>query len=480
MGFFSLLLVASLPVIQLLLIGSLGAFLASGYSNLLSGGIRRDLNKIVFTVFSPSLVFSSLAKTVTLQDLISWWFMPINIAITFLIGGTLGWVAVKILRPPRHFEGLIIANCSAGNLGNLMLMIIPAVCREATSPFGDESSCGVRGTSYVSLSMALGGFFIWTHTYSLIKKDGARYEKLKREGSPAIADGSSSASENHSENGEANSDEEAQLSLSTKLVDEYTEKTVLEPLLSNGKLRSSVPFWKKIMETVHQLIKELIEPPTVAAMIGFVVGAIPWTKSLIIGDSAPLGVIQDSLKILGDGTLPLKPSIILAIAVVRYIALPISGIAVVKAAAAIGFLPEDPLFQYVLLTQFTLPPAVAIGVMAQLFGVGQEESSVIFLWLYLVAALTLTVWSTIFMRGQPTWDEAAWQPDVMEDIRRCQSGLPKVGSRFHETTGLADSHSGLHGDLARRQPAMRLDAKELMGTATQQRDATRESGTTRE
>ncbi|KAI0499615.1 hypothetical protein KFK09_017821 [Dendrobium nobile] len=415
MGFLSLLLVASLPVIQLLLIGSLGAFLASGYSNLLSGGIRRDLNKIVFTVFSPSLVFSSLAKTVTLQDLISWWFMPINIAITFLIGGTLGWVAVKILRPPRHFEGLIIANCSAGNLGNLMLMIIPAVCREATSPFGDESSCAVRGTSYVSLSMALGGFFIWTHTYSLIKKDGERYEKLKREGSPAIADGSLSAREKDSENGEASSDEEAQLSLSTKLVDEYTEKTVLEPLLSNGKLSSSVPFWKKIMETAHQLIKELIEPPTVAAMIGFVVGAIPWTKSLIIGDSAPLGVIQDSLKILGDGTLPcttlilggnltgglrksaVKPSIILAIAVVRYIALPISGIAVVKAAAAIGFLPEDPLFQYVLLTQFTLPPAVAIGVMAQLFGVGQEESSVIFLWLYLVAALTLTAWSTVFM-----------------------------------------------------------------------------------
>ncbi|KAL0912833.1 hypothetical protein M5K25_016242 [Dendrobium thyrsiflorum] len=416
MGFFSLLLVASLPVIQLLLVGSLGAFIASGYINLLSGGIRRDLNKIVFTVFSPSLVFSSLAKTVTLPDLISWWFMPINIAITFLIGGALGWVAVKILRPPRHFEGLIIANCSAGNLGNLMLMIIPAVCREASSPFGDESSCGVRGTSYVSLSMALGSFFIWTHTYSLMKKDGDRYAKLKREGSPAIADGSSSARENHSENGEASSDEEAaQLSPSTKLVDEYTEKTFLEPLLSNGKLSSSVPFWNKIMETVHQLIKELMEPPTIAAMIGFVVGAIPWIKSLIIGENAPLRVIQDSLKMLGDGTLPcttlilggnltgglrksaVKPSIILAIALVRYIALPISGIAVVKAAAAMGFLPQDPLFHYVLLTQFTLPPAVAIGVMAQLFGVGQEESSVIFLWLYLVAALALTVWSTVFM-----------------------------------------------------------------------------------
>lgn len=415
MGFFSLLMVASMPVIQLLLIGSLGAFLASGYSNILSSGIRRDLNRIVFTVFSPSLVFSSLAKTVTLQDLISWWFMPINIGITFLIGGTLGWVAVKILRPARHLEGLVIASCSAGNLGNLMLMIIPAVCGEAGNPFGDESNCSLRGTSYVSLSMALGGFFIWTHTYSLMKKDGNTYEKLKREGLLTIADGSSSSRENHSKGGEASSDKEAQLLLSTKLVDEYTEQTVVEPLLSSGKLSSSVPLWKKIMETIHQLVEELMEPPTIAAMIGFVVGAIPWIKSLIIGGSAPLRVIQDSIKMLGDGTLPcttlilggnltnglrksaVKPSIILAIGLVRYVALPISGIAVVKAAGALGFLPQDPLFRYVLLTQFTLPPAVAIGVMAQLFGVGQEESSVIFLWLYLVAALALTVWSTIFM-----------------------------------------------------------------------------------
>ncbi|PKA52769.1 hypothetical protein AXF42_Ash001750 [Apostasia shenzhenica] len=309
MGFLSLLVVASMPVLQLLLVGSLGAFLASGRSSLLSGNVRRDLNKIVFAVFSPSLIFSSLADTVTFQDLISWWFMPVNIGITFLIGGTLGWVAVNILRPDRHLEGLIMASCAAGNLGNLMLMIIPAVCGEHGSPFGDESSCSDRGQSYVSLSMAV----------------------------------------------------------------------------------------------------------TLKQITGFFVGAIPWLKSLIVGSSAPLRVIQDSLELLGNGTLPcttlilggnlikglkkssVKPSTILAIALVRYVALPLSGIAVVKAAGALGFLPDDSLFRYVLLTQFTLPPAMAIGVMAQLFGVGQEESSVIFLWMYLTAALALTIWSTFFM-----------------------------------------------------------------------------------
>ncbi|RWV93158.1 hypothetical protein GW17_00044406 [Ensete ventricosum] len=76
------------------------------------------------------------------------------------------------------------------------------------------------------------------------------------------------------------------------------------------------------------------------------------------------------------------------------------------------------------MVQFGLPPAMSIGkkapslfsstcfverkgfqgdehncagTMAQLFDVGQEECSVIFLWTYLIAAVSLTVWSTIFM-----------------------------------------------------------------------------------
>jgi hypothetical protein len=34
-------------------------------------------------------------------------------------------------------------------------------------------------------------------------------------------------------------------------------------------------------------------------MSGFVVGLVPWLKSLIIGNGAPLKVIQDSLQLMG-------------------------------------------------------------------------------------------------------------------------------------------------------------------------------------
>jgi hypothetical protein len=45
---------------------------------------------------------------------------------------------------------------NAGNLGNLILIIVPAVCDEDGSPFGkDPSICRSRGLSYSSLSMAV-------------------------------------------------------------------------------------------------------------------------------------------------------------------------------------------------------------------------------------------------------------------------------------------------------------------------------------
>ena len=53
--------------------------------------------------------------------------------------------------------------------------------------------------------------------------------------------------------------------------------------------------------------------------------------------------------------------VIVGIVMVRYIALPVLGIAIVKGAAHFGLVQSDPLYQFVLLLQFALPPAMNIG-----------------------------------------------------------------------------------------------------------------------
>lgn len=386
-----------MPVIEVLIISGLGAFLATGYCNILPVEARRPFNKIVYVVFTPALMFASLAKTVTLEDIIAWWFMPINVGLTFLIGGALGWVAVKLLKPGLHLEGLVIAACSAANLGNLVLIVLPAVCQEDGSPFGDDhAACTSMGLSYGSFSMAVGGFFIWTYTFQLVKSSAEKFkalqfdEAIKEPNKDLEATGTT-----HLLNGE---------------IHEYDARK--PPVLPEKESKS---FWTKIIEVVHQILEELMAPPTVAAVLGLIFGATSFLKHLIIGQGAPLHVIQDSIKLLGDATIPsitlilggnlteglrtsrVKMSVIIGVICVKYLLLPVIGIGVVKLAGIFGFLPADPLYQFVLMLQFTLPPAMSIGTMTQLFDVGNEECSVIFLWTYIFAAPALTLWSTVFM-----------------------------------------------------------------------------------
>lgn len=415
MGFFQLFMVAAMPIVQVLIICLLGALLASESCNILSADARKHMNKVVFIAFTPSLMFANLARTVTLRDIISWWFMPVNIGLIFLIGGTLGWIVVKMLRTEPYLEGFVIAACSAGNFGNLLLIVIPAICDEPGSPFGEPSTCRVFALSYASFSMALGGFYTWTHTFHLIKTSSEIYNRTRSldERSSKLPN---SDLEEAGETSLLKRADNSLLATSTQSIDETTENQPIVQISSGLSVHSNEEgCCGKLKATLCQILEELMAPPSFAAIMGFVFGSTPWLRALLVGAKAPLKVILDSIQLMGDGTIPcitlimggnltrglreskFSSSIICAIVIVRYLILPVIGMAIVKLARELGFLSRDPLYQYVLMVQYTIPPAMNLGTMTQLFDVGQEECSVLFLWTYLFAALAITFWSTIFM-----------------------------------------------------------------------------------
>lgn len=52
---------------------------------------------------------------------------------------------------------------------------------------------------------------------------------------------------------------------------------------------------------------------------------------------------------------------VIGIIVARYIALPLTGTLVVKTAVRLNLVHADPLYQFVLLLQFAVPPAMNMG-----------------------------------------------------------------------------------------------------------------------
>ncbi|CAK9325092.1 unnamed protein product [Citrullus colocynthis] len=405
MKFFSLLIAASIPVLKVLLITALGSFLALPHINILGQEARKHLNGVVFYVFNPALVSSNLAETITYSSMVEMWFMPFNILITFIVGSLFGWIVIQFTKPPPHLRGLILGCCSAGNLGNILLIIIPAVCKEKGSPFGDSDRCTTYGMAYVSLSMAIGAIFLWSYVYNIVRVSSMSHITDPRFNNLPITDTSSIEEPLIVHNDD---------DVSSKKLLVLEENAVISPSQTKRQVSAAV----RISTFIKSLnLKALFAPSTIGAIAGFVVGLIPQLRNLLIGADAPFRVIDDSAALLGNGAIPtvtlivggnllkglrgseseLKKSIVVGIVLVRYVALPLTGLFIVRGAAKLGWVGSDPLYLFVLLLQFAVPPAMNIGTITQLFGAGEAECSVILLWTYVLASISLTLWSTLFL-----------------------------------------------------------------------------------
>ncbi|GAU42822.1 hypothetical protein TSUD_185800, partial [Trifolium subterraneum] len=66
-------------------------------------------------------------------------------------------------------------------MGNLPVVIIPAICNQKITPFGTHDACRTRALSYSFFSLAVGGIYIWTFTYQLIRKTSLKYKAFEAE-----------------------------------------------------------------------------------------------------------------------------------------------------------------------------------------------------------------------------------------------------------------------------------------------------------
>ncbi|KAI4345863.1 hypothetical protein L6164_012951 [Bauhinia variegata] len=478
MDFWELFITALMPVLKVLLVTALGTFLALDRFDVLGEKARKNLNSLVFFVFSPALVTSNLAQSITFRSMIMLWFMPINILLTFIFGSAFGWILVKITRAPRDMQGLVLGCCSAGNLGNLVFIIVLAVCKESSKPFGAVDVCFRNGLAYASLSMAIGAVYLWSYVYNIVRIYSCKSLEVNKD-DKSTASSVSAASEIDPEDlpkcttillvtGEDSSkinEHVNQLEIEFPVSDRKQKPRIHgypldrsgNPLWRNKALRNKedntwrggfpdsaggyrwilgravtninpmtylilahVPKSAKLMQRLKAVaellnMKALLAPSTIGSIIGLIIGTVPQLRKTLVGDKAPLRVLQDSASLLGDAAIPtitlivganllkgLKKSgiqltLIVGIILIRFIALPVLGVGIVKGASYFGLIHPEPLYQFVLLLQFALPPAINMGTITQLFGAGESECSVIMLATYACASVSLTLWCTFFM-----------------------------------------------------------------------------------
>ncbi|KAI5397815.1 hypothetical protein KIW84_063583 [Lathyrus oleraceus] len=60
-------------------------------------------------------------------------------------------------------------NVPERNLGSLPLIIVPAICKGRSHPFGDVDACYRKGLAFTSLTMAVGHIYAWSIVYNILR-----------------------------------------------------------------------------------------------------------------------------------------------------------------------------------------------------------------------------------------------------------------------------------------------------------------------
>ncbi|KAK8460053.1 hypothetical protein SEVIR_2G266232v4 [Setaria viridis] len=314
----------------MLLVTAVGSFLASDFAGILNKEARKHLNNLVFYVFNPSLIATYLAKTVTMESLGKLWFMPVNILLSFIFGLFFGWILIQVTRAPAKLKGLILGCCSAGNVGNIFLIIVPALCKEKGSPFGAPDACQTYGLAYSSLSLAIGAVFLWSFAYNII-----RVTSQVSEGDGDALTNQTAVFIPRSATGPVSE------KFSTSIMNECTLPLISTDIPPN---KSKVPLLGRARQFLPSIaggvdFRKLFAPSTIAVIVGLILGATPLTKNALTGENAPLRALQESAELIGGAAVPavtlimggnllkaglggrssVQPSVIAGVIVVRYI-----------------------------------------------------------------------------------------------------------------------------------------------------------------
>ncbi|KAF6172657.1 hypothetical protein GIB67_041980 [Kingdonia uniflora] len=159
---------AVMPIAKVFTMCFMGFLMASKYVNILPANGRKLLNGLVFSLLLPCLIFTQLGRAVTLQKILEWWFIPFNVILATISGSIIGFIVASIIRPPYPFFKFTIIQIGIGNIGNVPLVLIAALCRDKSNPFGDSDKCSEEGNAYISFGQWVGAIILYTYVYQML------------------------------------------------------------------------------------------------------------------------------------------------------------------------------------------------------------------------------------------------------------------------------------------------------------------------
>ncbi|KAH1151059.1 hypothetical protein GYH30_044844 [Glycine max] len=124
--------------------------------------------------------------------------MPVNILGTFILGSALGWILIKMTKPPKRMEGLILGCCSASMNS---AKIIECRKQHIKAVLLENLVSAIKyGMAYAAVSTAIGVVFLWSYVYNIMRISSSRIQKDNTSKDSNMLKASADISESHPHN----------------------------------------------------------------------------------------------------------------------------------------------------------------------------------------------------------------------------------------------------------------------------------------
>ncbi|XP_002977054.2 protein PIN-LIKES 2 [Selaginella moellendorffii] len=423
------------PLLKILCMCMVGLLLTHPRIGVLGPDSCKLLSKLVFALFLPCLIFTELGKSVTPKNMRDWWFIPVNVLASYLIGCVVGYLVAILCRPPPRLFRFTVAMTGIGNTGNLPLSIVGSVCH-GWNPFGKQ--CKQSGVAYVSFAQWVAVIVLYVFVYHMLEPPRDYYCYIDELGrGEEIIDQEGGVQEEEEQEIQAAQMPDFVEAEWPGVKDAGTEET-RTPFLDRIFRRASFNERRDPVVEDHERVRclreprvvrkmrilaertplqHMLQPPTVASLLAILVGSVHYLQSVAFGEGAPLEFFTDALTILGNAMVPCVLLVLggmfsggpakselglrttVGICVARLVVLPAIGIGVVVAANRGGFLPQgDKMFHFVLLLQHAMPSSILMAGLTSVRGYGEKEASSVLFWQHIFSVVSLAGYIGIYFK----------------------------------------------------------------------------------
>nr|DAD31967.1 TPA_asm: hypothetical protein HUJ06_010818 [Nelumbo nucifera] len=296
------LLSAVLPLMKILCLSMVGLILTHPKTQIIPRATFKLLSKLVFALFLPCLIFIHLGQSMTLRNVVKWWFIPVNVLFSTFIGCMLGCLVAVICRPSPQFIRFTIIMTAFGNTGNIPLAIVGSVCHSADNPFGPN--CHRTGFAYASFAQWVAVILVYTLVYHMMEPPLQYYEvvdegveNLEIEEQTPVNDISRpllvEAEWPGIEDKETEHSKTPFIARIFNSISSLSQAALPDlDLTEEGSCSSPKSIRclaeprvvRKIRIVAEQTpIQHILQPPTIASLLAVIIGAVPQIKSFVFG-----------------------------------------------------------------------------------------------------------------------------------------------------------------------------------------------------